>query len=206
MRSSPHRDAGGVAGGDRVRRGGPRRRGARARASASPRGARGRPAAGAARPRPGRPAPSRGSMWRKSRGQRLARELGDRAGELDAGRPAADDHEGQQRCALGRVGRALGLLERQQDAAADVDRVLDRLQARRERLPLVVAEIGVARAGGDDQVVVGDRAARRAGPRGAAVSMPVTRPSSTVGVALARRMRADRLAMSAGDRAAVATW
>ena len=60
---------------------------------------------------------ARGSMRRKSRGQRLAGDFRDRAGHLDAGRAAADDHEGQQPRALGLVVRELGLLEREQDAA-----------------------------------------------------------------------------------------
>ena len=100
-----HRDAVGVAGGDQVSRrtSTPRRSSARLRDGREVLG-EGR-AAGAARPRPGAPGRARGSMWRKSAAMRLARELGDRAGELDPGRAAADDDEGQQRCALGRVGR-----------------------------------------------------------------------------------------------------
>ena len=41
------------------------------------------------------------SIVRNSR-ERLARDLGQRAGELDAGRPAADEHERQQLAAAGR--------------------------------------------------------------------------------------------------------
>ena len=44
-----------------------------------------------------------------------------------------------------------------QDAPADGERVLDRLQPGREGLPGVVAEVGVGRAGGDHQLIIGDR-------------------------------------------------
>ncbi len=62
---------------------------------------------------------------------RSAGELGDRAGHFDPGRTAADDDEGQQRLAALGVGLGLGALERQQHLAADRERVLDRLEARR---------------------------------------------------------------------------
>ena len=60
--------------------------------------------------------------------QRLARDLGERAGELDAGRTAADDDERQQRLAPGGIGFALRALERQQHAAANLERVLESLE------------------------------------------------------------------------------
>ena len=100
-------------------------------------------------------------MWRKSRRERVAPDLGHRAGHLDAGRAAADDDEGQPGVPADRVGLALGALERQQHAAADLQRVLEALEPGRERLPLVVAEVGVAGAGGDDQVVVATARCRR---------------------------------------------
>ena len=86
--------------------------------------------------------------------QGVVGDLAQRPGELDAGRPGADDDEGQPGLALGRIGLALGGLEGEQDAAADLGRVLDGLQARREGLPFVVAEVVMGRAGGDDQLVV----------------------------------------------------
>ena len=58
-----------------------------------------------------------------------------------------------------RIGLALGALEREQDAPAQRGGVLQRLQAGRERLPFVVAEIGVPRAGGEDERVVGQSVA-----------------------------------------------
>ena len=86
------------------------------------------------------------------RRERAVGKLRDGAGHLDAGRAAADDDEIQQPRALGRIGLGLGLLEGEQDAAADVGRVVDGLQAGRERRPVVVAEIGVLRAGRENQV------------------------------------------------------
>ena len=46
------------------------------------------------------------------------------------------------------------MLERQQDATANIERVLERLEARRDHAPLVVAEVGVGRATRHDQIVV----------------------------------------------------
>jgi hypothetical protein len=92
-------------------------------------------------------------------GQGVMRHLGDGAGELDAGRAGSDDDEGQPRRALLRIGLALGAFERHQDVPAQRGRILQRFQAGRELLPLVVAEIGVPRAGGEHQRVVGHLAA-----------------------------------------------
>ena len=64
------------------------------------------------------------------------------------------------------IGLALGGLERQQDAPADVERVLERLQAGGESLPLVVAEIRVGGAGRDDQNVKRERAVGQDHPLG----------------------------------------
>ena len=88
--------------------------------------------------------------------QRVAGELGDLARHLDAGRPGADDREGQPLRALHRVGLELGRLERREDLPAHLDRVLQRLDLLRVLLPLVVAEVGVLRARRDEQRVVGD--------------------------------------------------
>ena len=86
--------------------------------------------------------------------ERLARDLGERAGHLDAGRAAADHDKRQERLAPARIGFTLGTFERQQHAPPDVERVLERLEARRGRAPLVVPEVGVRRAARDDQIVV----------------------------------------------------
>ena len=91
--------------------------------------------------------------------QRVLRELGDGAREFDAGRAGADNHEGQQRRASQRIGLALGAFEGDQDAAPQRGGVLECFQAGRERLPFVMAEIGVTRAGGENQRVIGQRVA-----------------------------------------------
>ena len=100
------------------------------------------------------------SMLRKSRAQRAARELGDLAGHLDPGRAGADDDERHQPLdLLGGAGQ-LGPLERAEDAPAQLERVVDRLHARGELGEVVVAEVGLAGAGGHQQRVVGgDRVA-----------------------------------------------
>ena len=58
-----------------------------------------------------------------------------------------------------RIALALGALEGDQDSPPQRGGVLERFQARRERLPFVMAEIGVARAGGEHQRVVEQRIA-----------------------------------------------
>ena len=55
-------------------------------------------------------------------------------------------------CAL--VFLALGQFEGQQNTAADFQRVFNRLQTGRQRLPFFVTKISVGRPGGDDQIVV----------------------------------------------------
>ena len=77
-----------------------------------------------------------------------------------------------------------------------VQRVLERLQARRVRLPLVVTEVGMARAGGDDQVVVVDRVAVGQSTRG--------RSPSTRAPRRAARGRCGRGAGSSGSARDVA--
>jgi hypothetical protein len=84
----------------------------------------------------------------------LSRDLLDRPGELHAGRPAADDAEGQFGAARRIAAFVLGRLERQEDAPPQLGRVFDALETRRDRRPVVVAEVRVRRACGKDQVVV----------------------------------------------------
>ena len=96
-----------------------------------------------------------GSKWRKSRASDCR--------EISASAPASSTPVGppptttnvSSALRAGRIGLALGVLEREQHAAADLQRILERLQSGRERAPLVVAEVGVGRAGGENQVVVG---------------------------------------------------
>ena len=91
--------------------------------------------------------------------ERVVGDLAQRAGQLDPGRAAADQHERHPRPAPLRVGFALGGLEGDQDPPPDLGRVLDRLEPGRDRRPLGVVEVGVVGAGRDDERVVGDRAA-----------------------------------------------
>jgi hypothetical protein len=86
----------------------------------------------------------------------VAGELDRRAGQLDAGRAGADHDEGEQAAPLGLVGGDLGALEGEQQAAADLGRVLDRLEAGRDGRPFVVAEVGVRGARGEHQRVIRD--------------------------------------------------
>ena len=62
------------------------------------------------------------------RGERETRELGDRAGELDARGPRADDDEAQQALAASGIGFHLGRLEGAEDMTANARRVVDRLE------------------------------------------------------------------------------
>jgi hypothetical protein len=90
-------------------------------------------------------------------GERLAGDLGDRAGHLDARRTAADHHEGQVLPLAIARWLALGPLEGHEDAAPDRHGVVERLQTRRVLGPGVVAEVGVGHARGDDEGVVRQR-------------------------------------------------
>ncbi len=89
-------------------------------------------------------------------GDGLARDLAERAGQLDARRAAADHHEGEERLLLGAVALALGGLVRQQHPTPDLERVLEGLEPRRQQLPVVVAEVRVAGARRQDERVVVD--------------------------------------------------
>jgi hypothetical protein len=89
-------------------------------------------------------------------GEGFPGQLGHGADHLDPGGAGADHGKGQQAMAGLLVRRHLRLLEGEQDAPADVDGVLDLLQARRDRLPFIMTEIGVAGAGCDDEAVEGD--------------------------------------------------
>src|SRR5688572_29267482 len=80
--------------------------------------------------------------------------FGERARELHPGRSAADEHEGEQLLPSETIPLPLGPLEREKDATPDTERVLECFQTGGMRPPLVVSEVRVARAGGDDQIVV----------------------------------------------------
>ena len=87
------------------------------------------------------------------------RDVANGAGKFDPGGSAADDDEIQRRVGALLQHLALGQLEGQQHAAANLGGVLDSFEAGRERLPLIVAEIGVRGAGGEDEIVVGEAGA-----------------------------------------------
>ena len=84
----------------------------------------------------------------------MARDLGQRAGQLHAGGTAADHHESQPAGAVLYACCALGELKGLQHAAANLLRIGQRLESRRMRCPFVVAEVAVRGATGHDQVVV----------------------------------------------------
>ena len=119
--------------------------------------------------------------------------------------PTSDERE--QLLPPRRIRFTLGALEREQDAPANLQGILERLQARRVARPFVVPEVAVARAGGDDQVVVSDSARPRS------TALPARQHQSPWPRRAARgRSRACRKiqrigdAMSPGDSVAVATW
>ena len=88
--------------------------------------------------------------------QRLACQFGDGPGHLDPGRPAADDHDGEEPLALVRIGFHLGEFEGEQQTAADFSGVVDRFQAGRMGGPAVVAEVAMACPGREHQEVIAD--------------------------------------------------
>ena len=127
-------------------------------------------------------------------GQRAVGQLGDLAGQLHAGRAGSDDDEGQKALALGRVIGHLCLLEGGQDGGADLQGVIQRLHARGELGEVVVAEVGLVGASGDDEGVVGDDAlgARKIRGDGLAVDVDVSNFAvDEVGVVLAIQQLAD---------------
>ncbi len=88
--------------------------------------------------------------------QYAVRQLRDLAGDLDAGGPPADDHEAEPGLpSLGVRGES-SHLERPEDARPKLERVVDRLHPGRPARELVVAEVRLPGAGGDDQAVVRD--------------------------------------------------
>lgn len=86
------------------------------------------------------------------------RDLDRLPGELDAGGAGTDHGECEQPASLGLVLGDVGTLERAEDAAAQLEGVLDRLEAGRVLLPGVIAEVAVSCTRRDDEVVVVDGA------------------------------------------------
>src|SRR5665811_1861544 len=83
-------------------------------------------------------------------GEGMVGDFADRPGELHTGGTTADDDKGQERLASLRILLPLSVLEGKQDTAANGQRILNRLQAWRHRRPMVIAEIGMRRATGED--------------------------------------------------------
>ena len=92
-------------------------------------------------------------------GHGVARDFGQSSGKFDAGGAASDDDKlqgdplGRRYGALAARLLPLGQFESQQHTAADFERVFNRLQTGRKRLPFLVAKVGVGGPGGDDQIV-----------------------------------------------------
>ena len=84
------------------------------------------------------------------------RELADLTGDLDTGRSGADHHDGQPGLLLGWVAGDFGHLERPEDPAPELDRVVEGLHPGREEGKLVVTEVRLVHAGGHDETVVRD--------------------------------------------------
>jgi hypothetical protein len=125
--------------------------------------------------------------------QRVVRDLAERACKLDARRAATDDHERHPLALRGLVALALRGLERDEDPAPDLGRVVDGLEARGERRPPVVAEVRERRARRDDERVVRDRAAVGEGRLAPIDVDPDCLAEQHRGVPLAPQHRAQRL-------------
>src|SRR5204863_3785898 len=79
-----------------------------------------------------------------------------RPGEFHAGRAAAHDYKIQLPLLAGQIGLALGMLESEQDATADLDRVFEGFQSGSITFPLVMSEVCMTGSRGDDQIVISD--------------------------------------------------
>ena len=137
--------------------------------------------------------------------ERLARQFDDGAGHFDPGRPAADDDDGEEPFALARIGFHLRAFEGEQQTAADLRGVIDRLQAGRISGPAIIAEIAMGRSGREHENVIGNVAV----PHDDAFAHTIDagdRAQQHACVALVPDQTSNGPAMSAGDSPAVATW
>ena len=139
-------------------------------------------------------------------GQGVAADFGQSAGQFDSRRAAADNHEVEWRRAFAGGGLALGQFEGEQHAAADFQRIFNRLESGSKGLPLVVSEVGVGGACGHDQVVVGEVEASEVSTMRRSRSNPVTSDISTSIFLCERRIERMGAAISPGESPAVATW
>ncbi len=134
--------------------------------------------------------------------ERVVGDLAERPGQLHAGRSPADDHERHPLGPPFGVVLALGCLERDEDPAPDLGRVVDRLEARREGDPVVVIEVREPHARRDDQRVVRDRAAIREKDLATLRVDPGRFAEQHRGVPVAAQDRAQRLGDVAGGQGA----
>ena len=104
--------------------------------------------------------------------QCVPRQFGDLAGHLDTGRPGADDDESEPGVACLGARLALGGLEGGEQPATHRERTLERLDLGGVHPPVVMAEVRVVRAAGDDQRVVAKPLRRRHGRDRAQVQLP----------------------------------
>src|SRR6476620_4149686 len=88
-------------------------------------------------------------------------KLGNGACHLDTGRTATHNDKSQKPAPLILIDGRLGALESEKDPPANFRRIVDLLEARREFLPLVMAEIGMACTGRNDQIIEVDVPVRR---------------------------------------------
>ena len=99
---------------------------------------------------------ARGSMLRKSfANARLASSAMAPASSNSSG-PAAHDYKVQQTPALDCIHLVLRSLEREQDAPPNFGGIFNALQARREWLPIIVAEVSVSCTRSEDDIIVRD--------------------------------------------------
>jgi len=119
-------------------------------------------------------------------------QLLDGAGELDAGRPGADDDEGEVRGTLGRIDLDFRCLERAQQARADEGCLLHGFHAGGELPPLLVTEVVIDGAWREHQVVIAQLAASGAQPPRRQIDLLDLREHHSR-VPLVAQDRADRL-------------
>ena len=143
-------------------------------------------------------------QWTGIRRAASARDLGQRAGQLHAGRPTS--HETKVSSSRRRAGSvSLGPLERNQMRRLIVMASSKAFESRRVLFPLLMTEVGVSRSAGHDQVVVVEllrRPARHGVPRR---STRDASPRSTRAFRARRRIHRIGAAMSPGESVAVAT-
>ena len=83
------------------------------------------------------------------------RNLAHSSGKFDSCCAAPDNHKGEPPLTSLTAGGSFRFLERHQNLVADRGCVFNALQTWRPGAPFLMSEIGTARAGGDNQVIVG---------------------------------------------------